>query len=147
MRPIYDIGGNSDVTYTINVYPGDTSHYDFAGQATEANSDYWTVYLIGAYQGWTREDGDGEDRVILGQVNKINGVGASIFSETIDHESTPTAYIFNAATTAHEIGHLFKGSHDGTYGMDGGIMDQSATRGSLSFTDATLKKIRDIDHP
>jgi len=48
----------------------------------------------------------------------------------------------NAATTGHEIGHLFNGLHG-----DGGLMAQSTSRTSITFSDITLNSIRSINHP
>jgi hypothetical protein len=58
------------------------------------------------------------------------------------HEITVTAVKNEAATAAHEIGHLFNGLHE-----DLGLMAQTTTRSTLLFSGASLNKIRAIAHP
>lgn len=53
-----------------------------------------------------------------------------------------TGVVNNAATTAHEIGHLFNVMH-----TDGGLMAQSTTRTTTAFSDQTLARIRSISSP
>ncbi len=148
--PVFDVGDNNDfVTFVLNTDTRNPpasiiSTYDFDQVATEADANFWTVYLLGAYQGWTNEDHDpSTDDRVYGIVDAINGQGASVFNEVIrPPEGRFTTEVNNAATTAHEIGHLFNGQH-----IDGGLMEQSATRSSIVFSDITLNKIRSINHP
>ncbi len=148
--PVFDVGDNNDFvpfvlnTDTRNPPASIINTYDFDTVATEADVNFWTVYLLGAYQGWTDQDHDpATDDRVYGIVDAINGQGASVFNEVIrPPEGRSTTEVNNAATTAHEIGHLFNGQH-----TDGGLMEQSATRSSIVFSDITLNRIRSINHP
>ena len=149
VRPVYDIGdNNSAVTFKLNTNTTSEaniiSSYDFDTKAREADDNFWTVYLIGAYQPWTTQDCDpGSEGAVLGIVDKLNGQGASVFNEVLRAgEITITAVVNNAATTGHEIGHLFNGQH-----ADGGLMAQSSVRTSIVFDPITLNTIRSINHP
>jgi hypothetical protein len=149
VRPVYDIGdNNSAVTFKLNTNTTSEaniiSSYDFDTKAREADDNFWTVYLIGAYQPWTTQDCDpGSEGAVLGIVDKLNGQGASVFNEVLRAgEITITAVVNNAATTGHEIGHLFNGQH-----ADGGLMAQSSVRTSIVFDAITLNTIRSINHP
>ena len=149
VRPIYDIGDNNDfVPFVLNTNTTSAANiistYDFDARGTEADINYWTVYLLGAYQGWTTEDHDpATDGRSYGVVDNINGQGANVFNEVVRFpEGRFTTEVNNAATTAHEIGHLFNGQH-----TDGGLMEQSTTRSTIAFTDITLDSIRSINHP
>jgi hypothetical protein len=76
-------------------------------------------------------------------VDNLNGQGANVFNEVLrSQEISITAVVNNAATTAHEIGHLFNGLHG-----DGGLMAQSINRTSITFDAITLNTIRSIAHP
>lgn len=148
VRPIYDIGDSNDnAGFVLNTpgagTPADLiSTYDFDSEGTHNNSEFWTVYLLGAYQYAIAADGDGEGNVTFGAADgRFGARGASVFFEGLS-EGTPTTYFNNAATTAHEIGHLFSGDH-----FDGGLMEQSGTRASLAFTEITLNFIRSITNP
>src|SRR6185436_12663042 len=109
--------------------------YDFDASATEADNAFWTVYLLGAYQHVEAEDADpAREGATLGIVDAINGQGANVFNEVLRAaEINITAVVNNAATTGHEIGHLFNGVHG-----DGGLMAQSRTRTTTVFSDDTL---------
>lgn len=150
VRPTYDIGDNNDlVSFKLNMDTTSATtiiaNYDFDAIATQADANFWTVYLLGAYQGRTTEDHDPvTDSAIVGIVDNLNGQGANVFNEVIrPPESTNTGVVNNAATTAHEIGHLFNGQHsDGN-----GLMAQSINRTSITFDPTTLNTIRSITHP
>jgi hypothetical protein len=149
VRPKYDVGDYNDlVSFKLNTNTTSPANiigsYDFDAKASEADNSFWTVYLLGAYQAWTDEDGDpNTDNLTLGIVDNINGQGANVFNELLrSPETTITTYVNNAATSAHEIGHLFNGQHG-----DLGLMEQSSTRSSTIFTEITLNRIRSINHP
>ncbi len=149
VRPTYDIGGNGDVPFVLNSPDEERETqrligtYQFENDGTETDRDFWTAYLLGAYQPTTARDGDPNSEVAaVGCVDDINGKGISLFSETHAGEQDGE----NAHRTyAHELGHLFFGSHDPEHGHDGGIMDSPPS--DDRFTDVTLRKIRNIDHP
>lgn len=146
VRPVYDLPGEGAVSFVLNE-PGYGSMllptYNFNAIGSEADSNFWTIYLIGAYQPAIAEDGDGENNVFLGIVDSRlgDGQGANVFFESLKEVGTGP-FISNAATTAHEVGHLFTGDH-----TDLGLMSQSGSRISLSFSDVTLDRIRSLVHP
>ncbi|HEY9403355.1 MAG TPA: hypothetical protein VIQ24_11880 [Pyrinomonadaceae bacterium] len=148
VRPIYDIGDNNDfVSFVLNsptAAAGLRATYDFDTVGTAADAGFWTVYLLSAYQSEAAADADpSTEGAILGQVDDINGQGANVYNEVLrPGELTITAAVNNAATTAHEIGHLFNGMH-----TDGGLMAQSTTRTTTAFSDQTLARIRSISSP
>ncbi|MFN2455863.1 MAG: hypothetical protein ABR577_16765 [Pyrinomonadaceae bacterium] len=147
VRPTYDVGDNNDLVPFVLNSPtsaaGLRATYDFDAVGTESDSEFWTVYLLGAYQSEISVDGDPETRKTLGQVDAINGQAANVFNELLrPGEITITPVVNNAATAAHEIGHLFNGIH-----RDGGLMAQSISRTTTDFSDETLDKIRSINHP
>lgn len=72
----------------------------------------------------------------------INSVPHNVNEVIRPPETTNTCVVNNAATTAHEIGHLFNGEH-----TDHGLMEQSSTRTTTVLSDVTLDKIRDISNP
>jgi hypothetical protein len=148
VRPVYDIGDNNDfVSFVLNSptsAAGLRATYDFDTVGTAADAGFWTVYLLSAYQSEAAADADpSTEGAILGQVDDINGQGANVYNEVLrPGELTITAAVNNAATTAHEIGHLFNGVH-----TDGGLMAQSTTRTTTAFSDQTLTRIRSISSP
>ena len=103
----------------------------FNNRATAADSTFWTVYLLGAYQRTIPKDSDPdrsrqqifefENKPTLGISDSLNGEGAAIFKETVADKNrslVPGSILCNEAwVVAHEIGHLFGGVHG-----DGGIM-------------------------
>ncbi len=153
VRPTYDVGdNNTNVRFVLNTPDGANegvlllATYDFDQAATEADNDFWTIYLLGAYQMQTEEDGDPTSEnggsYTLGQVDALNGQGVSDFKEAV-REATPSGgACIEKGVVAHEIGHLFKGGH-----ADGDLMSAYCNAGTLNFSRHTLKRIRDIDHP
>ena len=149
VRPVYDIGDSNDlVPFVLNVARNTAAAliatYDFDTVGTEADPAFWTVYLLGSYQNVRASDNDpAGEGAILGIVDDINGRGASVFNEVLRAgEIAITGVVNNAATTAHEIGHLFNGLHG-----DLGLMAQSSTRTTTDFSDVTLASIRNLSHP
>ncbi|HYC00577.1 MAG TPA: transglutaminase-like domain-containing protein [Candidatus Limnocylindrales bacterium] len=148
VRPTFDIGdNNSSVAFVANTPDGADEKslllatYDFDAAAYEADKDFWTVYFLGAYQMQTEEDGDGAGSTTFGQVDELNGQGASVFLEATKESPGPACN--EPDVGSHELGHLFKGAHTDTALMDGG----GCNVGPLTFSDISLRKIRNLDHP
>jgi hypothetical protein len=153
--PVFDVGDHNDsVRFVLNTAAPTTAAliatYDFDAVGTEADKQFWTVYLLGAYQFTEKADEDPDSETsTLGAVDALNGEGASIFVETIrdvDPGPTPDACI-RQIVAPHEIGHLFNGAHE-----DGGLMAPNAKKicdnnPSPSFSNKTLNKIRTTPHP
>jgi hypothetical protein len=143
VRPTYGIIGdnNSAVAFVLNLEGDLTAAYDFDQVATEASTTFWTVYLLGAYQPGEGEDADPDtEEVTVGEADRINGEGASVFNEALREGADRR--VDHAAVTAHEIGHLFWGIH-----WHGELMAPSLTQASITFAPATLNTIRSLDHP
>lgn len=155
VRPIYDVGDNNDfVPFVLNTASesaaGIIATYDFDARMTEADDDFWTVYLLNSYQPDAEGDHDpntesdrSPSKEALAVSDAINGQGSTIFLEMFTEFGALNALYNPASTAVHELGHLFNGDHP-----DGGIM---ATIGSAQRTNAfspiTIAKIRRINHP
>ncbi len=142
----------------------------FNNFGTEASEDFWTIYLLGGYQpkeftlssNGTRFDTDGDPKTVhnglidtsYAAANASNvpgsrfndGYGAVIYIEVGRPTEYPNDYLGRpvsvAHTTAHEVGHLFKGIHN-----DGGLMGITASRQTGTFSDISLSIIRGTTHP
>jgi len=163
IRPVFDLSGSHEnIPFYSNVSSTSlasirTSY--FQNRAWQASTDFWTIYLLGAYQFEKSRDGDPEyEGSIFGFKDgpgTNDGEGATIFNEV----GRPTEYehlntinpidwrlrpINRRFTIAHEVGHLFGGEHDdynpGT--TNAGVMEDSLSRTSPLFTDTTINKIR-----
>lgn len=153
VKPIYDLTGshentgfNTNINVSIDpvftVPPAEIqAWFNFDNVITEANPDFWTVYLMGAYQYDSRRDNDpSEEGGILGTVDRLNGQGLLIFSEITRPTEIPNFAgrpVGRHYTLAHEVGHLFYGEHE-----DLGLMTQTSTRTVGTFDERTLNKIR-----
>lgn len=139
VRPTYDIGNNDDyVHFVLNTPSTFTDTFDPDSVTINGSNDFWTKYLLGAYQYTIDEDGDSETSPRTPGIAKKPGLGATIFVELLRRpEAAITNLANNAATTAHELGHTFGGEH-----VDGGLMEQSLYRQSLQFSEKTLNRIR-----
>ena len=89
------------------------------------------------------EDCDGSEQYCtLGQVDNINGDGASVFLEVTNEYGAQAG----AETTVHEIGHLFFGIH-----AHDGIMCTSSQQNPcvtfLNFGEESIVQIRAISNP
>jgi PKD repeat protein len=156
VRPKYDVGDNNDyVPFVLNSQSesasGLISTYDFDSVGTEADNNFWTAYLLGAYQPDAEGDMDpsteqdrSPSKVALAATDAFNGQGSSIFFEMFSEYHNFISDTFNpASTAAHEMGHLFNGEHS-----DGGLMaGYSSSAQTNSFTPITLNRIRSILHP
>lgn len=166
--PVFDVGDNNSEVRFIPNMKDVLSHdvEDFDAVATEASDLFWTVHLLGAYQAGTDWDGDPDrEGAILGNVDAINGRGATLYLESM-REFPVTAVSSEAITVAHQVGHLFGGLHNdctashriiegkpdeahcgGTGDADAGLMARVRKRRTTDFSPVTLRKIRSINHP
>ncbi len=171
IRPVYDILNPRDNnTFVLNQPNGlcpqtvRSLFGDMDSADTNTDREYWSVYVLGAYQGKSIEDGDGsfDDGILYGRADWVNGIlpiskcpdsegsGVAIFLEphrlveTVGYSSTPSNPKSMAATIVHEIGHLLNCEHG-----EGEIMGNSQTGIPLSskFSDTSLNEIRTQRHP
>ncbi len=165
--PKYDLGGSHEnIVFSANISDSDIINIynnHFNQRATEANSDFWTIYLVGGYQ-WT-EDWDSDPGVsrttglgnsfAFAKVDSLQGIGVTVFSElnrpteyeSIDNYNLTRGFtsinswrdrpVDDEYTVAHEVGHLFDGYHE-----DKGLMSGSIDRTDGNFRDITINKIR-----
>jgi hypothetical protein len=149
--PVFDIGTDDFTTFFLNA-PADKDGGDvimftqFDNRASEDDPNFWTIYLLGAYQSDVDVDGDpNTERMVLGRTEELAGLGSTIFAETIADWARVTGVVFGCsypAVAAHEIGHNFGGDHP-----DGGLMGFPCAAATASFSDKTLLKIRAIKNP
>ena len=154
VTPAFDVGDNNDeVPFVLNLDPAAlVSAYDFDSFTSHASSAFWTVYILGAYQGSENKDGDpdGEAR-LYGLVDprpsfdSDDRMGAVIFMETLQ-ELAPDVHRAAATAVVHEVGHLFGSEHG-----DGGVMNTPLSdlvaAGVIDYSPVTLNKIRSRTHP
>jgi hypothetical protein len=153
VRPKYDLGSDDSVRFWLNVVADTaaaiTATYAFDNIATEADADFWTIYILGAYQYVEAEDRDPVENTTYGVVDGINGAGASVYTEAIadrvDHDPAqehPSLTCRRPAVLAHEVGHLFNGLHE-----HGDLMAGGCGFEMLAFSADTLAAIRSVAHP
>ena len=164
VRPYYDLTGNQrNVPFSETV---DSTQIDmlvqtyFQNKATEADKNFWTIYLFGAYQsGATDRQGD-PDRSIM-RFGETGTIESTVYAELLrptefkdlDRISTAgpwaTRSIGNKFTTAHEVGHLFGCNHtDGSpLATDYGVMGLSESRTTATFNDYSIDIIRKRMNP
>jgi hypothetical protein len=134
-------------------------YVDFDQRATQADQEFWTIYLYGTYQRLLTSDADPADEDGDGNpdgcpdasygttdANGPLGWGSTVHMEVGRPREYPNNYISRpvsrAWTAAHELGHLFGGIHD-----DGGIMTPSCTRTGYEFAPVTIRRLREIMNP
>jgi hypothetical protein len=165
VHPVYSMIRNIDVRddniFAANLDPDTTDgarslFVDQDQTSTNTNNEFWTVYILGAYQGSVFKDGDPLSKrcssddlfcVTLGRVDEITNVtgegsGALIYFETHRARESMHGYANDlSVTAAHEVGHLFSGEH-----TDGAVMSGKYV-GAPYFSATTLNKIRKLRHP
>lgn len=163
VSPVYDIVDSTDNSYfQANSFSdsGVDIRAMFVDQdltTTDIDPEFWTIYLLAAYQHTLDEDQDPTTEAITwGIVDEITssteeGSGALIFTElhrpreTPGYTSNPTNLASMAVTVGHEVGHLVSGEHG-----DGGIMGTNPMTGepvSNQFSPTMIRKIRMLAHP
>jgi hypothetical protein len=152
VRPTYDLSNPTPKAPFILNYAGTgnrpiITYNGFDNKGTSGDLDFWTDYLLGAYQAPTDEDGDGDTTTLWG----YGGVdGASVFLEAgrpseESRYADKAAFVNQAATTAHELGHWFQ-QDDCTKTQnkdpEGGLMCWPNVRKKGTFSAMTLNLIR-----
>lgn len=121
-------------------------NYRFDNKGLEADPHFWTVYLLGAYQGTTLEDGDANKEDKISGIADAN-LGAHIFMlgnvEFNGGRLLSSTGISSGQDDAvvHEIAHLFGAVHE-----DEGLMSETYT-GGRHFSARSLNRIRSAKHP
>ncbi len=159
--PKYDVGNNNNsVTFVLNTATDDNQGirnlFEFNQIATEANQNFWTVYLLSAYQHTTDQDEDPESEfqdttVGIADGANVNGIwrgqGAVVFLEangpkecpsTSTQPPLPPEFCNIDSTKVHEIGHRLGADHG-----QGGVMDDLTT----NFSSVSIAVIRNFDYP
>ncbi len=139
IRPTYDIGGGT-APFLLNVpnYNNLAAHFFFNNEANN-DSDFWAVYLLGAYQG--KEDHCHDPNgpsVLRGLSNKD---GSMIFLESIADLGALVPGD-ESDVVAHEIGHLLCADHGEKElmgGKEGGIRGHTFSRDSIAVIRKALK--------
>ena len=156
--PVYDVGdNNTNVPFVLNIDCSKQNElkvimeiFDFDAKESQDDKDFWTIYLLGAYQANEQNDGDPNselDSTIAGYT--FSDIGVVIFMEPFS-EFTHTLYTNVMTTVVHEIGHLFGGEHMdidfGTKDLDHIMTDDPDLYGN-KFNEETLVKIRKTISP
>lgn len=164
VRPVYDVVDTRDNSiYAANVestsVPDRRALFvDWDSESTNTDIQFWSVYLLGAYQYVTERDNDPNSANVpftLGIVDAVTGFtgegsGALIFSELhrpsefAGYSPSPTDLSSMAVTVAHEVGHLFSCRHG-----DGGLMGDDLFGNPVSnqLSPLMVRRIRVLDHP
>jgi hypothetical protein len=162
--PVFDLVGAEDdfVPFVLNTAADTTGAVIalwgdfFNNKDTEADVNFWTVYLLGAYQHTIPTDSDPdrslrhifefENKAVLGAADSSNGQGAAIFKEAVADKNrslVPGSIFCNEGlVVAHEVGHLFAGEH-----RDGGIMSNTCDTVVPVLSPATIATIRVLSNP
>jgi hypothetical protein len=165
IRPVEDLAGNQgNVQFIANMdfaTREDVISRYFYNKFFEDKKDFWTIYLLGAYQEDTGSDSDPVE-----STNAVYGVATFFYASTIFLElNRPAEFnrldignalptwrnrpIGNKFTTVHEVGHIFGCDHfdGGPATADYGIMGTATTRITPKFNDYSLAIIRSVPNP
>jgi hypothetical protein len=167
VRPVYDVvDPTDDAIFQANTtgFLAEDLRPLFTGgrdlTTTNTDNEFWTVYLLGAYQHTIERDHDPStespytaaivDAITL-VTDDLEGSGALIFTEINrpteipGYTSNPTNLDSMAVTVAHEIGHLFSCVHG-----DGGLLGTDPNTGtpvSNQLSPTMIRKIKVLLHP
>jgi hypothetical protein len=172
IQPVYDLTvSHENVAYVANLDGSNLRSVidaNFDNRLLEASVDFWTIYLLGAYQfeaggspNTVNYDADpyeevgaivtaayGVSDVPLSSIHTTNpsGHGSVIFMEMSRANEYPMNYIgrpvSRAFTTAHEVGHLFSCDH-----TEQGLMEVTQLRSVGTFSETSISWIRKAMHP
>lgn len=150
VEPEFDGGGalannNSSVTFVANIEASNTDASQLTAvinanrQSPAITNEYWSIYVLGAFQGGRADDFDPNDTAVESQLGGVNprtatrGLGAIVYLETCRDCSFNSSWV-----TAHEIGHYFSPGHE----TDGSLMSAGHAVVRGTFNDETLSRIR-----
>lgn len=144
----YDLGGG-EIPFPLNSPSDATTAYQYDWIAHDNDPNFWTAYLLGAYQPARGDDGDPDSdrRVVLG-ITDLANTGSVTFAETIRDRADPVFGICSAAgIVAHELAHLFGDTADLRDDGNGGLMSTSCGAGTTTLVGTSLRSIRSALHP
>jgi len=152
VRPTYDLSNPTPKVPFILNYAGTgdnpmITYEGFDNKGIKGDIDFWADYLLGAYQAPLDQDGDGDTITAWGYGNTE---GASVFLEAgrpleESRYADKTAFVNQAATTGHELGHWFQPfdcTKTKNKDPEGGLMCWPNVRKKGSFSAVTLNLIR-----
>jgi hypothetical protein len=154
--PVSDLGG---VPFDLNINLSSTGetriiYQDWRRSATE--KDFWSAYLVGAFQPQQGEDFDNDDEDWwVGRASQVDAISV-IFRETVRDIKTevPNEFVIGEEDVwrvagLHEVAHQFNLGHDLV--DDGPIMDEDSYQTEqvhgLIFSPDGLRKITERDYP
>ncbi len=171
IRPTYDLGFDDDLPFILNTPQADTtaafprhdelcalSSNRFEHYQSVFDKNFWTVYLLGAYQIPVHVDLDpnaegGENSSVYSGIANAY-CGAIVFNEMIpdvlDHIDYPLGVlpaamelsIDSRSDPLHEIGHLLRATHE-----DGGFMTNDLDSILPEFSAKSLDSMRSLEVP
>src|SRR5215510_8952700 len=117
IRPIYDLTPDDDVPFVLNLAEGTADGvralFRFDNIAHQEDPDFWTIYMLGAYQRTIAGDADPDSQVVSSgddisteaEVDDISGQGAVFYWEMFKER----LFIFHpphcraSSVMAHEV--------------------------------------------
>lgn len=166
IMPTYDLilGEDDDVAFKLNVPAASGSFstaeevrslFKFDFEEAEDDHDFWTIYVLNAYQDADFIDLDPVHRAwrnsgqgAIARVDDISGQGVIVFQEGINDARNHFLRIglvpshWESTVYVHEVAHLFGCIHS-----DGGIMGRTEAADANVITDVSVNRIRSALHP